>query len=113
MRFMMLIKANRDTEAGVMPGEKTLAAMAKYNEELLKAGALLDLAGLHPSSRGARLRFSGGTSTVIDGPFKDAKDRSSTTASWGRRSGRRSRPGRPSARARAAVLRGIGARRRW
>jgi len=113
MRFMMLIKANRDTEAGVTPGEKTLAAMAKYNEELLKAGVLLDLAGLHPSSRGARLRFSGGTPTVIDGPFKDARDRSSTTASWGRRSGRRSRPGRPSARARAAFLRGIGARRRW
>jgi hypothetical protein len=74
MRFLMLLKANRDTEAGVMPGEKTLAAMAKYNEELVKAGVLVDLAGLQPSSRGARVRFSGGTPTVIEGPFKDAKD---------------------------------------
>ncbi|MGH7265835.1 MAG: YciI family protein [Candidatus Rokuibacteriota bacterium] len=74
MRFMMIVKANRDTEAGVMPEEKLIAAMAKYNEELVKAGVLLDLAGLHPTSGGARVRFSGGKRTVIDGPFGDAKD---------------------------------------
>jgi hypothetical protein len=74
MRFMMIIKANKDTEAGVMPEEKTLAAMAKYNEELVKAGVLLDAMGLQPSSKGARLRFSGGKPKVIDGPFAETKE---------------------------------------
>src|SRR6266568_3042128 len=74
MRFMMIVKANKDTEAGVMPDEKFLAAMMKYNEELAKAGALLDLSGLHPSSKGARVKFSGGRLTVIDGPFAEAKE---------------------------------------
>jgi hypothetical protein len=74
MRFMMIIKANKDTEAGVMPEEKTLAAMATYNEQLVKAGVLLDGMGLQPTSKGARVRFSGGKPTVIDGPFGDVKD---------------------------------------
>src|SRR3989441_11178611 len=74
MRFMMLVKANKDSEAGVMPDEKILAAMAKYNEELVKAGALLDLSGLQPSSKGARVKFSGGKRTVIDGPFAESKE---------------------------------------
>ena len=74
MRFMMIVKANKDTEAGVMPDEKLLAAMMKYNEELAKAGALLDLSGLQPSSKGARIKFSGGNRTVIDGPFAETKE---------------------------------------
>jgi len=74
MRFMMMIKANKDTEAGVMPGEKALAAMAKYNEELVKAGVMLDGVGLQASSKGARVRFSQGKPTVIDGPFAEAKE---------------------------------------
>jgi hypothetical protein len=71
---MMMIKANKDTEAGVMPEEKTLAAMAKYNEELVKAGVLLDGMGLQPSSKGARVRFSKGKPTVVDGPFTESKE---------------------------------------
>jgi len=71
---MMIIKANKDTEAGVMPEEKTLAAMAKYNEELVKAGVMLDGMGLQPSSKGARVRFSKGKPTVIDGPFTESKE---------------------------------------
>jgi hypothetical protein len=74
MRFMMRVKGNKDSEAGVMPSEKLLAAMGKYNEELLKAGVLLDLSGLQPSSKGARIKFSGGKRTVIDGPFTEAKE---------------------------------------
>jgi hypothetical protein len=74
MRFMMMIKANKDTEAGVMPEEKTLAAMAKYNEELVKAGALVDAVGLRASSKGARVKFSGGKPTVVDGPFAETKE---------------------------------------
>jgi hypothetical protein len=74
MRFMMLVKANKDSEAGVMPSEQMLDAMAKYNEELSKAGVLLDLSGLHPSSKGARVRFSGSKRTIIDGPFTEAKE---------------------------------------
>src|SRR3989440_4347750 len=74
MRFMMIVRANKDTEAGVMPDEKLLAAMMKYNEELAKAGALLDLSGLQPSSKGARIKFSGGKRTVIDGPFAETKE---------------------------------------
>jgi len=74
MRFMVLVKADKNTEAGVMPSEKLLADMAQYNEELAKAGVLLAGEGLHPSSKGARVRFSGAKRTVVDGPFKDSKD---------------------------------------
>ena len=74
MRFMMIVKANKDSEAGKMPSEELLAAMQKYNEQLVKAGVLLDLSGLHPSSRGARVKFSGGKQTVIDGPFAETKE---------------------------------------
>src|SRR3954447_26093083 len=74
MRFMVLIKANKDTEAGVMPSEELLAAMGKYNEELVKAGVMLAGEGLHPSSKGARIRFSGKDRTVIDGPFAETKE---------------------------------------
>lgn len=74
MRFLMMIKANKDTEAGVMPEEKTLAAMGAYNEELVKAGVLLDATGLKASSYGARVKFSGGKPHVIDGPFAEAKE---------------------------------------
>jgi hypothetical protein len=74
MRFMMIVKANKDSEAGVMPSEELLAAMGKYNEELASAGVLLAGEGLHPSSRGARVRFSGEKRTVVDGPFTPAQD---------------------------------------
>jgi len=74
MRFMMKVKANKDSEAGVMPSEELLSAMGKYNEELMKAGVLLDGAGLKPTSKGARVRFSGGKPAVIDGPFTEAKE---------------------------------------
>lgn len=74
MRFMVLVKATKDSEAGVMPDEKLLADMGKYNEELVKAGVLLAAEGLHPSSKGARVRFSGGGRTVIDGPFAETKE---------------------------------------
>jgi len=71
---MVLVKANKDTEAGVLPDEKLLAEMGKYNEELVKAGLVLAMEGLHPSSKGARVRFSGAKRTVIDGPFTEAKE---------------------------------------
>ena len=74
MRFMMIVKANKESEAGKMPSEELLAAMGKYNDELIKAGVLLDLTGLHPSSKGARIKFSGGKRTVIDGPFAETKE---------------------------------------
>ena len=74
MRFMMIVKATKDSEAGVMPSEELLAAMAAYNEEMAKAGVMLDGCGLHPSSRGARVRFSGDKRTVTDGPFTETKD---------------------------------------
>jgi hypothetical protein len=74
MRFMVLVKANHDTEAGVLPSEELLAAMGRYNEELVKAGVMLAGEGLHPSSKGARVRFSGGKTTVTDGPFTEAKE---------------------------------------
>src|SRR5438309_2000890 len=74
MRFMMMVKANKDTEAGVMPNEKLIAAMMKYNEEMAKAGVLLDLSGLQPSAKGARIKFSGGRRTVVDGPFTETKE---------------------------------------
>ena len=74
MRFIVLVKADKNTEAGVMPSQKLLADMGTYNEELAKAGVLLAGEGLHPSSKGARVRFSGAKRTVVDGPFKDSKD---------------------------------------
>lgn len=74
MRFMMIVKANKDSEAGKMPSEELIAAMGKFNKELMKAGVLIDLSGLHPSSRGARVKFSGGKPTVIDGPFAEIKE---------------------------------------
>ena len=74
MRFMVLIKANKDTEAGVMPSEQLLTEMGKYNEELVKAGVMLDGEGLHPSSKGARIKFSGAKRAVIDGPFAETKE---------------------------------------
>lgn len=74
MRFMILIKANKDTEAGVMPSEQLLAEMGKFNEELVKAGIMLAGEGLHPSSRGARVNFSGDKRTVVDGPFTETKE---------------------------------------
>lgn len=74
MRFMILVKADERTEAGVLPTTEELAAMGKFNEELVKAGVLLAGEGLHPSSKGARIRFSGKKRTVIDGPFAEAKE---------------------------------------
>ncbi len=74
MRFMMIVKASKQSEAGVMPSEKELAEMARYNEELVKAGVMLDGSGLKPSSKGARIRYTGDTRTVIDGPFAETKE---------------------------------------
>jgi hypothetical protein len=74
MRVMVLVKATGESEAGVMPSEELLAAMGRYNEELVKAGVMLAGEGLHPSSKGARVRFSGDKRTVIDGPFTEAKE---------------------------------------
>ncbi|HLY15579.1 MAG TPA: YciI family protein [Bryobacteraceae bacterium] len=71
---MMIVKASKDSEAGVMPSEELIATMGKYNEELMKAGVLLDLAGLKPTSRSARVKFTGNTRTVIDGPFTESKE---------------------------------------
>ena len=74
MRVMVMVKATRDSEAGVMPGEQLLADMGRFNEELVKAGVLLAGEGLHPTSKGARVRFSGKARTVIDGPFTETKE---------------------------------------
>jgi hypothetical protein len=74
MKFMILIKADKNTEAGVLPDQKLLAEMGKFNEELLKAGVLLSGEGLQPSSKGARVKFSGDKRTVIDGPFAETKE---------------------------------------
>jgi hypothetical protein len=74
MRFMIIVKATRDSEAGVMPEEKLFAAMATYHEELVKAGVLLDASGLQPSAKGWRIRYSGGKRSVIDGPFAETKE---------------------------------------
>jgi hypothetical protein len=74
MRFMMIVKASKDSEAGKMPSNELLSAMGKYNEELMKAGVLVDLSGLQASSKGARVKFSGGKPTVIDGPFAETKE---------------------------------------
>ena len=74
MRFMILVKATRDSEAGSMPEEKLIAAMASYHEELAKAGALLDGSGLQPTSKGWRVTYSGEKRTVVDGPFAETKE---------------------------------------
>ena len=74
MRFMMLVKATKESEAGKMPDEKSLSDMGNYNEKLVKAGVMLDGSGLQPSSKGARVKFSGGKPRVIDGPFTEAKE---------------------------------------
>jgi hypothetical protein len=74
MRFMVIVKATRDSEAGALPSEELLTAMGKYNEELAKAGILLTGEGLQPSSKGARVRFSGPKRTVVDGPFAETKE---------------------------------------
>jgi hypothetical protein len=74
MRFMIIVKATKDSEAGVMPSEQLLTEMGKFNEELMKAGIMLAGDGLHPSSKGARVRFSGKQRTVIDGPFAETKE---------------------------------------
>ena len=74
MRFMVMVKATKDSEAGVLPDEKLLADMGKFNEELVKAGVMLAGEGLQPSSKGARVRFSGAKRTVIDGPFVETKE---------------------------------------
>ena len=74
MRFMMIVKATKDSEKGVMPSEKLFAEMAKYHEELQKAGVLLDASGLKPSSKGWRVKYAGAKRAVIDGPFAEAKE---------------------------------------
>jgi hypothetical protein len=74
MRVLVLVKANEDSEAGVLPDEKILSEMTKFNEELVKAGVMLAGEGVHPSSKGARVRFEGGKRTVIDGPFTESKE---------------------------------------
>jgi hypothetical protein len=74
MRFMILVKANEDSEAGVLPSQEILTEMGKFNEELAKAGVLLAAEGLHSSSKGARVKFDGGKRTVIDGPFAETKE---------------------------------------
>src|SRR5438309_8775335 len=74
MRFMMIVKANKDSEAGVLPSRELIEAMGKFNEELVKAGVLLAAEGLQPSSKGARVKFSGAKRTVVDGPFAETKE---------------------------------------
>ena len=74
MRFMVMVKASKDSEAGVLPDEKLLTEMGKFNEELVKAGVMLAAEGLHPTSKGKRVRFSGEKRTVIDGPFAETKE---------------------------------------
>ena len=74
MRFMMIVKANKDTEAGVMPSDELITAMTKYNEDLVKAGALIEASGLQPSSKGFRVRYSSGKPTIIDGPFAETRE---------------------------------------
>src|SRR5713101_575114 len=74
MRFMIIVKADKNSEAGVLPDQKLLTDMGKYNEELVKAGVMLAAEGLHPSSKGARVKFSGGKHIVTDGPFAETKE---------------------------------------
>jgi hypothetical protein len=74
MRFIVMVKANAESEAGVLPTEQMLTEMGKFNEELVKAGVMLEGEGLHPSSKGARIKFSGAKRTVVDGPFAESKE---------------------------------------
>jgi hypothetical protein len=74
MKFLMIVKANKDSEAGKMPSEELISSMGKYNEELMKAGVLVELACLHPSSKGFRVKFAQGKRTVVDGPFAETKE---------------------------------------
>ena len=74
MRFMLVVKANKDSEAGVLPDEQLVATMSKYHEDLVKSGVLLDASGLQPSSRGWRVKYAGAKRAVIDGPFAEAKE---------------------------------------
>jgi hypothetical protein len=74
MRFMVIVKANKDSEAGILPGKELLTAMGEFNEELVKAGVMLAADGLHPTSKGARVKFSGEKRIVIDGPFAETKE---------------------------------------
>lgn len=74
MKFMVMVKADKNSEAGVMPSEQLLTEMGKFNEELVKAGVLLAAEGLHPSAKGARVKFSGRQRTVVDGPFAETKE---------------------------------------
>ena len=74
MRFMLIVKASKESEAGILPDEKILGEMAKFNEQMVKAGVMLAGDGLQPSSKGKRVRFSGGKKTVIDGPFAETKE---------------------------------------
>src|SRR5689334_21208107 len=74
MRFMVIVKATKNSEAGIMPSEKLLADMGKYNEELVKAGIMQAGEGLHPSSKGTRIKFTGGKQTITDGPFAETKE---------------------------------------
>jgi len=74
MRFIVMVKASPESEAGVMPSQQLLAEMGKFNEELVKAGVMLEGEGLHPSSKGARIKFSGSKRTVVDGPFAETKE---------------------------------------
>jgi hypothetical protein len=74
MRFMMIVKASEASEAGIMPKEEMLAAMGKFNEEMVNAGVMLDGAGLQPSSKGFRVKFSGGKRSIVDGPFSESKE---------------------------------------
>jgi hypothetical protein len=83
MKFMVIVKATKESEAGVMPSTEMLTAMGNFNEELVKAGVLLAGEGLHPSSKGARVRFSGTSRTVIDGPFTETRCAPKRSASSG------------------------------
>lgn len=74
MRFMVIVKANAQSEAGALPDERMLTEMGKFNDELIKAGVLLAMEGLHPSSKGTRVRFSGSKRTIVDGPFAETKE---------------------------------------
>ena len=74
MRYMLIVKASQDSEAGVMPGEKLIASMATYHEELMRAGVLLDASGLQPSAKGWRVKYSGEQRCVLDGPFSESKE---------------------------------------
>jgi len=91
MKFMIIVKASKNSEAGVMPSEDLLTAMGKYNEELAKAGVMLSAEGLHPTSKGARVRFAGNKRTVIDGPFGEPKEQIALLAMAGKVEGRSNR----------------------